>query len=85
MSLNLDHVIGDEPNLGRNYDKAKLSYDFVEKYRDYEIGFLTFSKNRLVEGMKDYESSWEVMKRSENALKRTSNIYYYLTSFLKPL
>lgn len=85
MSINLDHVIGNEPNLRSSYDKARLSYDFVEKYRDYEIGFLTFSKNRLLEGMKDYESSWEVMKQSENALKRTTNIYYYLTSLLKAL
>ena len=82
MSINLDHVIGDEPNLANNYDKAKLSYDFVEKYRHHEIGFLTFSKNRLLEGMKDYASSWEVVKQSENALKRTSNIYYCLKTLL---
>lgn len=85
MSINLDHVIGSDPNLRTSDEKAKLSYDFVEKFRHHEQGFLTFSKNRLLEEMHDYDSSWEVMQRSENALKRTSNIYYYLITLTKPI
>lgn len=78
MSINLDHVISNNPNVITNYDKARISYEFVENFRHHEADFTRFSQSRLLAGADDYWSSWQVVQREEHALKRSSNIYHYL-------
>lgn len=80
MSINLDHVISNDANVSSNYDKARLSYAFVESFRHHEADFAQFAKERLLEGASDYWSSWQVVQRSDHALKRSTNIYHYLRS-----
>lgn len=78
MSINLDHVIADDPNLFANYQKAKASYDFVEHYRNHEDDFIKFLASLILNGARDYPSSWQQASISDNALRRASNMYYYI-------
>ena len=82
MSINLDHVIADNPNLNNNYDKARVSYEFVEKYRRHEGDFIAFTKDNLLKGQDDYVTSWRRITQSEVALMKTTNIYHYLKRLL---
>ena len=50
MSINLDHVISDNPNVITNYDKARISYEFVENFRHHEADFTRFSQARTPSG-----------------------------------
>lgn len=78
MSINLDHVVADNPNLASPYLKAKASYDFVEKFRMKEDSFFDFAKALVVPGASDFQNSWKLVASNENALRRATNLYFYL-------
>lgn len=78
MSINLDHVVCNDPNLPSPYLKAKASYDFVETFRGKESSFIEFTKRLILGEANSYITSWKVIEDSKHALTRATNLYFFL-------
>lgn len=78
MSINLDHVVCNDPNLPSPYLKAKASYDFVETFRGKESSFIEFTKRLILGEANSYITSWKVIENSRHALTRATNLYFFL-------
>lgn len=78
MSINLDHVVCNDPNLPSPYLKAKASYDFVETFRGKESSFIEFTKRLILGEANSYITSWKVIEDSRHALTRATNLYFFL-------
>lgn len=78
MSINLDHVVCNDPNLPSPYLKAKASYDFVETFRGKESSFIEFTKRLILGEANSYITSWKVIEDSRYALTRATNLYFFL-------
>lgn len=81
-SVNLEHVLHNNPNASTIRQKITLSNKFDDEYSDDVIKFLNYMSSPEIMHFKSYAESWEYIKKSENALTRASNIYYAMTSYL---
>lgn len=85
MSINLDHVVCNDPNLPSPYLKAKASYDFVESFRGKESSFIDFTKRLILGEANSYMTSWKAIEDSRHALTRATNLYFFISHLISKM
>ena len=83
FSINLEHVLHNNPNAATVRQKIYLSDKFDDQYSADVVGFLNFMSLPEILRFKTYEESWEYIRKPENALMRASNFYFALKSYLR--
>ncbi len=73
MASNLDHVLYDKLNLGRD-DKIKNAFSFARKYRNDFNGLVDFFCNSYFSICSDFLSSWAFIKEDMHSLERHTNL-----------
>lgn len=85
MSINLDHIVCNDPNLPSPYLKAKASYDFVETFRGKESSFIDFTKRLILGEANSYMTSWKAIEDSRHALRRATNLYFFISHLISKM
>lgn len=73
MSCNLDHVLYDKINNGKD-DKRTCAFQFATTYKNDTKGFISFITKSDFAVIDDYTSSWDFIMLNNNSLKRNSNL-----------
>lgn len=79
-STNIDHVFDNIQNPTRK-QKNNFAINMYKKYTGYPIDFLIelFNSNRIM--AKDYNSSWDEIKKDFNSLKSCTNLIFFVERF----
>lgn len=72
FSTNLEHVLHNIQNATRE-EKNKLAQDFEDEFYDNPMEFINFITNEEFALNKDYQETWEFIKKDNNSLKRYTN------------
>lgn len=76
FSTNLEHVLHNIQNATRE-EKNRLAQEFEDKFYDKPIEFIEFISNKTFALNKEYEATWEFIKKGNNSLKRYTNFNLY--------
>ena len=80
FSCNLEHVLYNVQNLP-DKNKYLFASEVQELYAEQPVDFINFMNSSEIESGEEYHSSWENVKKTENSLKRRSNLNLYLNQF----
>ena len=72
FSTNLEHVLHNIQNATRE-EKNKLAQDFEDEFYYNPMEFINFISNEEFALNKDYQETWEFIKKDNNSLKRYTN------------
>ena len=72
FSTNLEHVLHNVQNATRE-EKNELAQKFEDKFYNNPKNFIEFINNSQFAINKDYQDSWDFIKKENNSLKRFTN------------
>jgi len=73
FSCNLDHVLHNERNLGKDL-KENYAIEFADRYEDKEEEFIDYVNNHDICLTNNYRDSWIFIKQDKNSLLRYTNL-----------
>lgn len=83
FSINLEHVLHNNPNVVSVREKIYLSNSFDDDNADNPEQFLALINYKDVKHFNNYKESWEYARNSSNALNRASNVCFALEKYAK--
>ena len=81
MSCNLEHVLHNNSNIVTNKEKEYYSMVFSFKYLNKISDFVDFINSKNVGTELTFDKSWENILKSENALKRETNLNLFVNDY----
>jgi len=76
FSTNLEHVLHNVQNATRE-EKNNLAQNFEDRFYDKPKEFIKFINNKDFAINKEYEETWNFIKKENNSLKRYTNFNLY--------
>ena len=76
FSTNLEHVLHNVQNATRE-EKNNLAQNFEDRFYDKPKDFIKFINNKDFAINKEYEETWNFIKKENNSLKRYTNFNLY--------